>query len=58
MFSPENKKQRLVKIWGKIRNGTSQDFTLFLINWYCVYFRDDVGTVDFSNLDLTAGFKI
>ena len=31
MFPPENKKQRLVKIWGKIRNGTSQDFTLFLI---------------------------
>ena len=29
---PQNKKQTLIKILGKIRNGTSQDFTLFLIN--------------------------
>ena len=33
----ETKKRRLVRIWQKIRNGTSWDFAPFLINWYCVY---------------------
>ena len=33
----EIKKLRLVKNEQKIRNGTSWDFTLFLINRHCVY---------------------
>ena len=34
----EIKKLRLVKNEQKLRNGTSWDFTPFLINWHCVYY--------------------
>ena len=52
MFSPENKKQRLVQIWGKMRNGTSQDFTLFLINWYCgIWLMDEIGKIEIQSND-------
>ena len=44
MFYQKNKKQRLVKIRGKLRNGTSWDFKVFLINWYCVYLFKEPGS--------------
>ena len=51
MFYQKNKKQRLVKIRGKLRNGTSWDFTVFLINWYCVYVNKNANDPKLSSLE-------